>query len=83
MSPGNFFQPRLFQQLFKQHTSMTFTEYLLRLRMDKAKEQLQDGDRKISVIALSVGFRDVGYFTRVFKRETGLSPEEFRKKDLL
>ncbi|MFD2878355.1 helix-turn-helix transcriptional regulator [Paenibacillus rhizoplanae] len=62
---------------------MTFTEYLLRLRLDKAKELLQDGDRKISTIALSVGFRDAGYFTRVFKRETGLAPEEFRKKDVL
>ncbi|MNC49464.1 HTH-type transcriptional regulator YesS [compost metagenome] len=78
-----FFSPAYFSSFFKQHTSMTFTEYLLRLRMDKAKELLQDGDRKISAVALSVGFRDAGYFTRVFKRETGLSPEEFRKKDLL
>ncbi|MFC6650761.1 AraC family transcriptional regulator [Paenibacillus rhizoplanae] len=30
-----------------------------------------------------MGFRDAGYFTRVFKRETGLAPEEFRKKDVL
>ncbi|MBT2288473.1 response regulator [Paenibacillus albidus] len=78
-----FFSPTYFSSFFKQHTTMTFTEYLLRLRMDKAKELLQDGEQKISGIALSVGFRDAGYFTRVFKRETGLSPEEFRKKDLL
>lgn len=78
-----FFSSAYFSSFFKQHTSMTFTEYLLRLRLDKAKELLQDGDRKISTIALSVGFRDAGYFTRVFKRETGLAPEEFRKKDVL
>lgn len=78
-----FFSPAYFSSFFKQHTSMTFTEYLLRLRMNKAKELLQDGERKISGIALCVGFRDAGYFTRVFRRETGLSPEEFRKKDLL
>ncbi|KWX70611.1 response regulator transcription factor [Paenibacillus jilunlii] len=78
-----FFSPAYFSSFFKQHTSMTFTEYLLRLRMDKAKALLQNGDLKISAIALSVGFRDAGYFTRVFKRETGLSPEEFRKKDVL
>ncbi|MFG1732975.1 response regulator [Paenibacillus sp. 843] len=78
-----FFSPAYFSSLFKSHTSMTFTEYLLQIRMDKAKEMLKDGTRKISEIALSVGFKDAGYFTRIFKRETGLSPEEFRKKDLL
>lgn len=78
-----FFSPAYFSSFFKSHTSLTFTEYLLRLRMEKAKEMLKDGSRKISEIALSVGFRDAGYFTRIFKRETGFSPEEFRKKDLL
>lgn len=78
-----FFSAAYFSSFFRAHTSMTFTEYLLRLRMEKAKEMLKDGNRKISEIALSVGFRDAGYFTRIFKRETGLSPEEFRKKDLL
>ncbi|GIO44910.1 response regulator transcription factor [Paenibacillus apis] len=78
-----FFSAAYFSSFFRAHTSMTFTEYLLRLRMDKAKEMLKDGTRKISEVALSVGFRDAGYFTRIFKRETGLSPEEFRKKDLL
>ncbi|UMV45649.1 response regulator [Paenibacillus macerans] len=78
-----FFSPAYFSSFFKSHTSLTFTEYLLRLRMEKAKEMLKDGSRKISEIALNVGFRDAGYFTRIFKRETGFSPEEFRKKDLL
>lgn len=78
-----FFSPAYFSSFFRSHTSMTFTEYLLKLRMDKAKQMLEGGNRKISEIALSVGFRDAGYFTRIFKRETGLSPEEFRKKDLL
>ncbi|RCX23656.1 AraC family two component transcriptional regulator [Fontibacillus phaseoli] len=78
-----FFSAAYFSSFFRSHTSMTFTEYLLQIRMDKAKRMLEGGNRKISEIALSVGFRDAGYFTRIFKRETGLSPEEFRKKDLL
>lgn len=78
-----FFSPAYFSSFFKSHTSMTFTEYLLQLRMDKAKKMLNDGSMKISEIASCVGFRDAGYFARIFKRETGLSPEEFRKKDLL
>lgn len=78
-----FFSPAYFSSLFKSQTSMTFTEYVLQLRMEKAKQMLESGNRKIAEIALSVGFRDAGYFTRVFKRETGLSPEEFRKKDLM
>ncbi|MET3545669.1 two-component system response regulator YesN [Paenibacillus favisporus] len=77
-----FFSPAYFSTFFKSHTSMNFTEYLLQLRMDNAKELLQDDTLKISEIALKVGFRDAGYFTRIFKRETGLSPEEFRKNDL-
>lgn len=78
-----FFSPAYFSSFFKSHTSMTFTEYLLRLRIDHAIAQLQDGDKKISEIALSVGFRDAGYFTRIFKRETGMSPEEYRKNAML
>ncbi|OMF30802.1 DNA-binding response regulator [Paenibacillus sp. FSL H8-0548] len=78
-----FFSPAYFSSFFKAHTSMTFTEYLLRLRIDKAKELLYDGEKKVSEIALSVGFRDAGYFTRMFKRETGFTPEEFRKNIVL
>jgi Response regulator containing CheY-like receiver domain and AraC-type DNA-binding domain len=74
-----FFSPAYFSGLFKMQTSLTFTEYLLRLRIGKAKASLGDADRKISEVAQSVGFRDAGYFTRIFKRETGLSPEEYRK----
>ncbi|WP_313999606.1 response regulator [uncultured Paenibacillus sp.] len=78
-----FFSPAYFSSFFKAHTSRTFTEYLLGLRMAKAKALLHEGERKVSDIALKVGFRDAGYFTRMFKRETGHSPEEFRKNVVL
>ncbi|MZQ85358.1 response regulator [Paenibacillus sp. 5J-6] len=74
-----FFSPAYFSGLFKVQTSLTFTEFLLGLRIEKAKTFLGDSDRKVSEVAFAVGFRDAGYFTRIFKRETGLSPEEYRK----
>lgn len=74
-----FFSPTYFSTFFKINTSMTFTEYVLRLRIEKAKALLVDAEWKVSEIALNVGFRDAGYFTRVFKREVGMSPEDFRK----
>jgi two-component system response regulator YesN len=74
-----FFSPTYFSSFFKIHTLMTFTEYLLKLRLEKAKELLLDGERKISDVAASVGYRDAGYFIRLFKRDCGLSPDDYRK----
>lgn len=78
-----YFSPAYFSSFFKSHTSMTFTDFLLQLRIQKAKAFLLDGERKVSEIALSVGFRDAGYFTRIFKREVGLSPEDYRKNTVM
>lgn len=78
-----FFSPAYFSSFFKMQTTLTFTEYLLQVRLDKAKQLLKEPSRKVSEIARLVGFRDAGYFTRIFRRETGLSPEEFRKSTVM
>lgn len=74
-----YFSPAYFSALFKSQMGQTFTEYVTQRRIEAAKTQLVDESQKVSAIALSVGFRDASYFTRVFRREVGLSPEEFRK----
>jgi len=51
---------------------------LQRYRIHQAKILLKNTQRSISEIALDVGFSDSGYFTRIFHRETGFSPENFR-----
>lgn len=74
-----YFSPAYFSTLFKSYTGLTLTEYLLRLRIEKAKTLLIESREKVAAIAQQVGFRDAGYFARIFRREVGLSPEEFRR----
>ena len=63
---------------FRQEVGMTPIAYLNRYRVDQAKQLLKNTSQSITDIALAVGFSDSGYFSRVFRREVGLSPEAFR-----
>jgi signal transduction histidine kinase/AraC-like DNA-binding protein/ABC-type sugar transport system substrate-binding protein len=65
---------------FRQEVGMTPIAYLNRYRVDQAKQLLKDTSQSITDIALAVGFSDSGYFSRVFRREVGLSPEAFRRE---
>lgn len=67
-------------RVFKQATGYTVIEYFNKLKMDKAKELLVDGDKKIKEVALQLGFADEFYFSRTFKRIEGVSPSEFHSK---
>jgi len=70
-----------FCRRFKERYSVTPFDYILQLRLQRAKELLiTDGNARISDIALSCGFNDNSYFCRMFKRVEGLSPSEFRGK---
>ena len=71
--------PHYFCRFFKKVTGTTFKEYLLRLRIDKAKELLMKYNMSVTEIAYQVGFENLSYFFRVFKRFTTLNPMEFRK----
>ncbi|WP_319559904.1 response regulator [Marispirochaeta sp.] len=65
-------------RLFRQELGMSILDFLTRLRMDEAKKLLREGEMQISCIAEEVGFQDPNYFSRVFRRDTGLSPREYR-----
>ncbi|WP_138420550.1 response regulator [Aquibacillus sediminis] len=69
-------------KLFKDKYQVTFIEYLTAKRLQKAKELLLDQTVPLKEIALSIGYKDPNYFSRVFKKETGTSPSEYRKKYL-
>lgn len=64
---------------FRQELGMTPIAFLNRYRITQAKRLLKETDKTITEIALDVGFSDSGYFSRVFRREVGLSPEAFRR----
>ncbi len=73
------FNASYFSNLFKRETSMNFLEYLTTLRIDHARERLMKTDDSVNEIAEAVGYSDVKYFSRIFKRSLGLSPNKFRK----
>lgn len=71
--------PSYFGQLFKSETGEYFTAYLMRYRLYKARDLLIKTDMKINLIPAKIGILQQSYFNRVFKKEFGMSPAEYRK----
>jgi len=69
-----------FSHLFKKETGQTFVKYRIELRMEKAKELLLRGDIRVIDIPYFIGLNDHPHFTKTFKKYTGETPSEFRKK---
>ena len=67
-----------FCKLFKKATGMTLTEYVTRVRVEKAKEFLADPARRISEVAFAAGFGSIPRFNNVFKYHVGMPPTEYR-----
>ncbi|SFB04116.1 two-component system, response regulator YesN [Cohnella sp. OV330] len=72
-----FINPSYLRSLFKKVHGMTVTDYLTQKRMQQARALIQEGTRKLSDIAESVGYSDPAYFSRAFKKFFGKSPKEF------
>ena len=65
-------------RIFKDETGGSINTYINNLRMNKAKELLSDKNSYIKEVAVAVGFEDQLYFSRLFKRYSGLTPSEYR-----
>lgn len=74
-----FISTTTFYNTIKQKTGITFIEYLTSYRIKKAQELLINTTHSITDIAEAVGIKDVFYFSKVFKRETGVNATEYRK----
>jgi two-component system response regulator YesN len=70
--------PSYLSRLFKQEMGRTFSDYVLELKMEKAKRLLTEG-AKVYDAARMVGYRDVSYFTKVFRKYWGATPGEIRQ----
>jgi AraC-like DNA-binding protein len=68
-------------RLFRQQGHMTLSDYIIWVRLDRAKFMLKKYPFKLNEIATRCGFQDVNYFFRVFKNKTGKTPTEYRNTD--
>lgn len=75
------FNPSYFSSYFKNNTGMNFSDYLQKIRMEKAGELLRKHNLKVYEVAERVGYQNVKYFNKVFKKEFGVSPDEYRRSN--
>lgn len=71
--------PNYLGQLFHKQTGDTFTDYLNKFRIDKAKELLADSRLKVNEIARQVGYWETGYFYKQFKKHVGMVPGDYKE----
>lgn len=72
-----YLSPVYFSRYFKDHTGIKFSDYLAKLRIDKAIHLLKDNSHKIQEVGKLVGYPNPRYFARVFKKTTGYSPRDY------
>lgn len=58
---------------------MGISDYVRKRRIEEARKKLKTSDKPVNVIAIELGYPDVNYFSRTFKKETGYTPSEYRK----
>ena len=73
------FNTNYFSELFKKETGENFSNYLLGIRMEKAKQLLRDTKIPVYEIGESVGYKDAKYFSQQFMKVVGVKPAEYRK----
>ncbi|MBW4082517.1 helix-turn-helix domain-containing protein [Paenibacillus sp. S150] len=77
-----YLNPDYLTRIFKKETGMTLSDFVVKERMERAKELLLKTSKPINSIASSIGYSNFSHFSRIFKKTTGLTPHEFRHKEL-
>lgn len=73
-----YLNPVYFSHLFKQSNGIGYKEYVIQLRIEKAKELLKHSSCKITDISERVGYQDMRHFTQVFRKVVSMTPSEYR-----
>jgi YesN/AraC family two-component response regulator len=68
-------------RIFSKKVGMTYKDYLIKLRMEKAKKLLREGRKSIKEISIEVGYSDQNYFSKAFKKHFSKSPTEFGQRN--
>ncbi len=74
-----FLSPSYFSKIFKDEMELNFNSYLNSVRIDKSKQMLMNDNIRLVDISGLVGFEDQSYFSKVFKKLTGMTPGKFRE----
>jgi Response regulator containing CheY-like receiver domain and AraC-type DNA-binding domain len=77
-----YMHPNSVVRLFKQETGMTLGNYILKQRIELAKDLLSSTNMPINVISVKVGYTNFSYFTKLFKEYTDYTPKEYRKHEV-
>ncbi|WP_434639933.1 response regulator [Thermoanaerobacterium thermosaccharolyticum] len=70
-----------FSKTFKEETKCNFVDYITQVRINKAKEFLSKDSMSIKEVCFKVGYSDPNYFSRIFRKETGMTPTEYKSKN--
>lgn len=73
-----YLSPNYISVIFKQMTGTTIIDYLTKIRMENAKILLKETDFRILEISEMIGFQDASYFSKAFKKHTGIHPQKYR-----
>jgi two-component system response regulator YesN len=71
--------PAYLSRLFSEHLKTSFVDYLTELRVEKAEKLIRENRMNIKEIAYTVGYQDPNYFSKIFKKTTGVLPTEYVK----
>ena len=71
---------RSFKRRFRQATGMTPMTYVQNLRLEEAKQYLECSDEPVEFVATAVGYEDASFFNRLFRRQVGLTPIQYRRR---
>lgn len=72
--------PQYFMRLFRKETGRSVLEYITECRLQKAKQLLKESNLPITEVALAVGYDNFSYFSKLFKRNEGMPPSDYRKR---
>jgi two-component system response regulator YesN len=72
--------PAYLSRLFRKETGLSLTDYIVQVKIEKAKRLLKETNDKISNIAEGVGYVHFSYFAKLFKKVVGSTPQEYRKQ---
>lgn len=76
------FSPEYFSKLFKKETGENVKNYILRIKVDAAKDLLKNPNIPVSMVASELGYSNFSHFTQMFKKHENMTPSEYRKQFL-